>query len=302
MEGLGMETFRYTVDVASGLRSVGERAGHSQVSIWRDWRQTDGSRLEDLRRRERPDGKPIAIRAARTTAVRLRALPTKRGFVADQLGLILPTSLCSGQIARRIAMRLNDRIRSGERGVSRFVALPHTEGCGASSGENEEHQLRTMVGHLLHPFVTTALLLEHGCERTHNDLMRHALQERGIDPGRFGYASIQRDGGIDKVVNKVEQWFGRICPAPLANAGGSEAISMGLHATGVPAWLQKHRRASAHDCEQRRTVVVRERRFSSADFTAASADRRLGRAPITDRDRSGGIVRRLRRRTTASRF
>jgi len=235
MEELGMETFRQTVDVASGVRSVGERAGHSQVSIWRDWRQTDGSHLEELRRQERPDGRPITIRASRAHDSRFRARPTDRGFVTDQVGLILPTSLCSGQIALRIARQLNDRIPPGTRGVSRFVALPHTEGCGASSGENEEHQLRTTIGHLLHPFVATALLLEHGCERTHNDLMRHALKERGVDPGRFGYASIQLDGGIEKVVNKVEQWFlEKLPPKSLADQQdvGLEALSLGLLSVG----------------------------------------------------------------------
>jgi len=235
MEDLGMETFHHTVDVASGVRSVGERAGHSQVSIWRDSQQTNGTRLEELRNRQSPDGRPVPITASIVVDARFRALPTRRGFVTDQVGLILPTSLCSGQIAGRIAKNLNDRIPSGARGVSRFVALPHTEGCGASSGENEEHQLRTMIGHLLHPFVKSALLLEHGCERTHNDLMRHALEERGIDPGSFGYASIQLDGGIEKVVNKVERWFmEKLSPTPPAEREevGLEAFSLGLLSVG----------------------------------------------------------------------
>ena len=235
MEKLGLETFRQTVDVASGARSVGERAGHSQVSIWRDWRQTDGSHLEELRQRAKPDGRPIPVPGARACNARFRALSTVKGYATDQIGLILPTSLCSGQIARRIAQRLNDRIVPGTRGVSRFVALPHTEGCGASSGENEEHQLRTMAGHLLHPFVRTALLLEHGCERTHNDLMRHALEERGIEPGRFGYASIQLDGGIEKVVDKVERWFLERLPEepPIERHDvGLEALSLGLLSSG----------------------------------------------------------------------
>ncbi|MBI2994497.1 MAG: UxaA family hydrolase [Gammaproteobacteria bacterium] len=235
MADLGVETFRYTVDVASGTRSVGERAGHSQVSIWRDWRQTDGSRVEELRKRRDPDGRPIPIRAGQGGKARIRAMPAGNKFATDRVGLILPTSLCAGQIARQIAERLNAAIPPWTRGVSRFFALPHTEGCGASSGENEEHQLRTVIGHLLHPFVEAALLLEHGCERTHNDLMRHALQQRGIDPARFGYASIQLDGGIDKVVHKVEQWFTAKLPSgPAAERRevGLEALSLGLISVG----------------------------------------------------------------------
>ena len=207
LEELGKETFAYTVDVASGMQSVGERAGHSQVSIWRDWQQTDASRLAELQQRTVPGGTPIKIGTAFASNVQIRALPTNNGFAMDQIGLILPTSLCSGQIALRIAHELTAKSNTAQCAVSRFVALPHTEGCGNSGGENEEIYTRTLVGHLLHPFVKEAVLLEHGCEHTHNDLIRNVLQKHGIEPSRFGYASIQLDGGIDKVVNKVEKWF-----------------------------------------------------------------------------------------------
>jgi altronate dehydratase len=65
---------------------------------------------------------------------------------------------------------------------------------------------RTVVGHLANPLVGAALLLEHGCEKTHNDYFRHALAELGMDPGRFGWASVQADGGIDLVTEKAEAW------------------------------------------------------------------------------------------------
>jgi altronate dehydratase len=229
LEELGKETFNYTVDIASGMRSVGERAGHSQVSIWRDWRQTDDSRLHDLQNQPDPDGIPIRIAAANGRDACFDALPSTRGPVCDQVGLIVPTSLCAGQIALRIAARLN--AGGGLPGVSRFVALPHTEGCGTSSGDNEALYTRTLIGHLLHPFVREALLLEHGCEKTHNDLIRHVLEQHGIDPGRFGYASIQLDGGIDSVVNKVEGWFSKKLgggPAGERRKAGLEALSLGL--------------------------------------------------------------------------
>jgi altronate dehydratase len=207
MDELGEETFKYAVSIASGMASAGERAGHSQVSIWRDWRQTDGLQLNVLQHRPRPDGKPVPLPRARRSNAHFMALPTGRGYANDQVAMILPTSLCSGQIAIRIARELNAETFTAGRNLSRFVALPHTEGCGTSGGENEEHFIRTVIGHLLHPFVQQALLLEHGCEHTHNDLMCHALKARGVDPDRFGYASVQLDGGIDKVVEKVALWF-----------------------------------------------------------------------------------------------
>ena len=47
-----------------------------------------------------------------------------------------------------------------------------------------------------------AVLLEHGCEKTHNDWFRGKIQEAGRDLDAFGWASIQLDGGIEK----VSQW------------------------------------------------------------------------------------------------
>ncbi|MFO1466015.1 MAG: UxaA family hydrolase [Steroidobacteraceae bacterium] len=210
MEQLGGEAFEYLVSIASGRRSAGERAGHSQVSLWRNWQQSDASQLPRLGHLARPTGEPIAL-----TGIEARR-PTVRERL-PRVGLIVPTSLCAGQIALRIADMMNREVGGGTGNVRRYVALAHTEGCGASGGENEEHLLRTMIGYLRHPMVGPALLLEHGCERTHNDLMRHALQHQGLDPALFGYASIQLDGGIDKVVAKVCDWF-RHRPAATAES------------------------------------------------------------------------------------
>lgn len=201
MNVLGREAFEYMIEVASGRLSVGERAGHSQVSIWRNWQQSDASQLQRLTHLEVPSGLPVALPSA------IGRIPPVREPLGN-VGLILPTSLCAGQIALRIAARLNEQLQSKAQSVTRYVALAHTEGCGASAGENEDHQLRTMMGYLRHPLVGPALLLEHGCERTHNDMLRHALKRYGLDPERYGYASIQLDGGIDKVVTKVCDWFG----------------------------------------------------------------------------------------------
>lgn len=48
MDELGSQTLNLTVEIASGQRSVGEKAGHAQVQIWRNWRQTNMSQLETL--------------------------------------------------------------------------------------------------------------------------------------------------------------------------------------------------------------------------------------------------------------
>jgi altronate dehydratase len=103
-----------------------------------------------------------------------------------------------------IARKLNAASHSG---FTRAVALPHTEGCGNSGGESERLFLRTMSGYLAHPLVTRALLLEHGCEKTHNDRFRNAIREAGLTETDFGFASVQLDGGIERAITKVAQWF-----------------------------------------------------------------------------------------------
>jgi hypothetical protein len=51
-----------------------------------------------------------------------------------------------------------------------------------------------MLNHLISPVVHKAVLLEHGCEKTHNDYMRKEMQGLGIPETNFGYASVQLDG------------------------------------------------------------------------------------------------------------
>ncbi len=215
MEQLGRETFDLMVRVASGQRSKGETAGHAQVQIWRDWPRTDASGLDALRAAPEADGRPLAVVPGPPAKLDFEALAGERGPACDQVGLIMPTSLCSGQIARLIADRLN---RQGHPAVSRFVALVHTEGCG--SANTETLYLRTLLGHLRHRCTRRALLLEHGCEKTHNDAVRHYLVDHGLDPSRLGWASVQLDGGITSVASRVSEWF----VSELGDAGPPERV------------------------------------------------------------------------------
>jgi altronate dehydratase len=239
MDELGARTFARTVRVASGERTVGERAGHAQVSIWRDWRQTDDTNLAALQNAPAPANLPLAAHPADPgdplAGATFAAIGTAEGPRADRVGLVLPTSLCSGQIASQIARLLNER-RIGDGRLSRYVALPHTEGCGVSSGPSEQLYTRTLIGYLTNPLVGRALLLEHGCEKTHNDYIRHELREAGADLTRFGWASIQLDGGIAATTGRVLDWFA----ASLAVEGprgteraGLGALSITLTAHGI---------------------------------------------------------------------
>jgi altronate dehydratase len=149
---LAAESLDLLVATASGRRTKGEHAGHSQVSLWRNWSQTDTSRLAELRARPAPDGQPLALTAGPTPPpASLQLFPSGSGYATEQVGLILPTSLCAAQVSRLAADRLNDRHSGRARGISRFVALVHTEGCGF--GGEAMHQLlhRTYRGYATHP-------------------------------------------------------------------------------------------------------------------------------------------------------
>lgn len=202
MDALGAETFELALDVASGRQSKGELAGHAQVSIWRDWPRTSTAGLRALGERPEPDGRPLPVRRAPPLAVFFDGVRTERGVATDQLALVMPTSLCSGQVARLIAEDL-DANPPPWSDVSRFLALVHTEGCGSNNAA--DLYLRTMLGHLVHRSVRHAVLLEHGCEQTHNDAVRNYLAERGVSADRFGWASVQMDGGIAKVRARVAE-------------------------------------------------------------------------------------------------
>ncbi len=203
LKQLGTESMQYIIDTASGRLSAGERAGHSQVQLWREWRQKAPESLEEKVFAETVAlGTPFALRELTDTEEQFNwELPKPKA----SWGLILPTSLCSGQISGIIARQLNQS-QSGTV-CTRFVSLAHTEGCGNSGGIAEQLFMRTMAGYAMHPLIKKVLLLEHGCEKTHNDAMRQQLNDLGSDVNQFGFASIQNDGGIDAVVKKVSRWF-----------------------------------------------------------------------------------------------
>jgi len=213
------------------------------VQLWRDWRQTGPGRVEEISARPMPPGRAVPIRrasAAPSLDFSYPAFETPDGPAADRIGLILPTSLCSGQIGQIAAARLNRRLADGKESASslkRFVALAHTEGCGFSGGHTGDLYVRTVLGYLRHPQAAETLLLEHGCEKTHNDYFRHELEENGMDLDRFGWASIQLDGGIDAVLEKVDAWFEQRLAAagpPDQTVANVSAVRIGLLSAGTP--------------------------------------------------------------------
>jgi len=241
MEELTAETFDLVLATASGRLAQGEKAGHAQVSLWRNWQQTDGSHLAELRARVAPDGRPLPLAPAPddpAAAPPISAFRIAGGWATERVGLVLPTSLCSSQIAILAAERLQAREIGREAGISRFVALAHTEGCGFG-GETMYGVLhRSYRGYATHPNVAAALLLEHGCEKIPNDVMRRQFEQARVPLDRFGWASVQLDGGIDKAVARIEAWFAeRFAALPPAAEETTDfgALNLGLLTTAPAA-------------------------------------------------------------------
>ena len=230
MADLVAEAFDLTIATASGARTQGEKAGHSQAQLWRNWRQTSPERIAAIEARPVPDGEPLPVPAA--TA----APGTAPARVAtERVGLVLPTSMCSSQIARLAAARLNDSSVGPRHGIDRFVALAHSEGCGFGGGSTYDTLQRTFRGYATHPNVAAALLLEHGCEKVPNDAMRREFERADLPLDRFGWASVQLDGGIDLVIGRVQQWFAtRSAPAPAARDVRLGALTLGVVSAGPP--------------------------------------------------------------------
>eukprot|EP01124_Arcella_intermedia_P009736 TRINITY_DN16357_c0_g1_i1.p1 TRINITY_DN16357_c0_g1~~TRINITY_DN16357_c0_g1_i1.p1 ORF type:complete len:950 (-),score=233.99 TRINITY_DN16357_c0_g1_i1:52-2901(-) len=236
LQEIANEIFALTKEVISGRKTVGEKAGHSQVSIWRNWALTCScaSSLKELQEKAallpglsiQPKGNTENSNSA---AHFYEAIKTAKGdYVSDQVGLVLPTSLCSSQIAVSIVKKLNDSFfkeTNLPKTITKFFALPHTEGCGATPGTAEEIHRRIIVGHLCSPLVKYCVLLEHGCEKTHNDYFSQYLsKELHIDTKNFGWASVQLDGGIEAVTEKVKNLFTQ----RLANESETTRVKVGM--------------------------------------------------------------------------
>ncbi|MFZ5496331.1 MAG: UxaA family hydrolase [Verrucomicrobiota bacterium] len=248
MEALAAEAFDRLIATASGQKTKGEHAGHSQASLWRDWRQTDTTRLAAIRARPAPDGRPLPAhldpkarnddRSEKTRpGAALRLYPNGGRFGTERVGLVMPTSMCSAQIARLAAERMNASGLAGRLGLDRFVALAHSEGCGFGGETMYQLLHRTYRGYATHPNVAAALLLEHGCEKVPNDVMKRQFEQAALPLERFGWASVQLDGGIEKALARVETWFaGALAARPPAGRvpAGLGALTVGVLSAGLP--------------------------------------------------------------------
>ena len=248
-------TMRLTTNIINGERSKGEKANHSQVCLWRNWMVKERIEYDDDEKVPPPTtlesallsapfhtivGKgmiqstmePLQVRSDvvpwKTTLTSSETLPLpQRRPMRRPIASIIPTSICSSEIARMIAESYNTENFLG----CRWIAPCHTEGCGQAGDPLFEGMYQRMIlAHALHRSVGIAVFLEHGCEKTHNDYFQAVLKEAGVvlidaststsimkkdEVGHggnnldrtFGFFSIQKDGGIDSVKSKIMRWL-----------------------------------------------------------------------------------------------
>ncbi|EDQ85851.1 uncharacterized protein MONBRDRAFT_28912 [Monosiga brevicollis MX1] len=271
---LGREAYQLFVRAASGTPTKGELAGHHQVQIWRNWGHLDGDEADregvkmdpnaDVQQESAEEqvtssgegsSHPDAARQGKW--LEIRTLTTRRKMQLLQGKPLIPDiqsrkalkSLCSAlsalelipaKIADKIARQLNDRKAAQNApifaGLSRFVALPHTEGCGHSSGDHESLVMRTLSSYAAHPMAGAVVMLEHGCEKTHNGRFQQLLSEDpSVSLDRCAFASIQLDGGLNKVTSRVEQLLEQLelssTSVPVRQPAAVSHIRIGILAT-----------------------------------------------------------------------
>ncbi|ELI8127160.1 UxaA family hydrolase [Yersinia enterocolitica] len=214
--------FELLIRTAGGQRSKGERTGQYQTQIWRDAYFPQELDLEAAQGKKKTNPAEPLIPAAQEKRFTHDLIQS-----APSVTLILPTSLCSGQVAEQIAGKLNGTDKASER--NQVVAVAHTEGCAVSGGDAEVILSDTLIGYATHPLVDYCVFLEHGCEKTHNDFFRQKLSERGIDNARFGWASIQQEGGIEAVSRHVTEL---VLDSPSVAPKNDDPVLVGM-ASGV---------------------------------------------------------------------
>ena len=103
-------------------------------------------------------------------------------FVSERVAMIVPTSLCSSQVSQKLTNRLNDAKAAKEANLDRVVTLPHTEGCGASSGDSENMFIRTILGYAVHPLVSAVFLRLARRDAFRRDSHPHEVDTQAREP------------------------------------------------------------------------------------------------------------------------
>lgn len=117
LEKLTDETIDKLYRVCSGEKTRGELAEHSQTQIWREWYNKSEEDYKKTMNRKKPSHSPYNISDKTNCSITFNGIkvPEKDEISCNRIGLILPTNLCSSQIAVKFADELNAELEKEEK-------------------------------------------------------------------------------------------------------------------------------------------------------------------------------------------
>ncbi|MBZ5625002.1 MAG: altronate dehydratase family protein [Acidobacteriia bacterium] len=148
---------------------------------------------------------------------------------------VVAASNCAAHTAETIARSYEDETLPP--GVDGVVAFPHGEGCGHSVGPDLDQLRRTLGGVLVHPNVSSAIILGLGCETNQID---HYLGPGAPSSERLVGLTLQSSGGTRGTVDAARKQIARFIEQAAAerrveapaskivlglNCGGSDSFS-----------------------------------------------------------------------------
>jgi len=115
--------------------------------------------------------------------------------------LVVPTSMCSSETARQIALLLESHAEKQAPALDGIVAIPHTEGCGCASTGQIDRLLTVLAGFVGHANVVGCMILDLGCEQTDYAKVYGALQDTIAGSGKpVDWLTIQKSGGTKATI------------------------------------------------------------------------------------------------------
>ncbi len=122
--------------------------------------------------------------------------------------LIIPTSMCAGEVTMQIASsfasdsNLHDKYPS----IDGIYAIPHTEGCGCDSKVSIKRLMKVLRGYVQHPNVGGCILVDLGCEQTNYEVMHSYLEEYSSDNVKpIDWITIEESGGVSASIKKAHE-------------------------------------------------------------------------------------------------
>ena len=137
--------------------------------------------------------------------------------------LVIPTSVCSSEVASRIAAA-----------VPGAVAIPHQHGC-CQVGADQEQSIRLLIGIGANPNVGAVLVVSLGCEGITAARIRDGIAQTGTPVEAL---VIQESGGtsasITKGIGILQRFVPMVAALPKSTAAVSELV-LGLECGGSDA-------------------------------------------------------------------